>query len=180
MSSNTQNISSAGNVFFPSAHAGLAALVHNGQRAAERLTELNVAAAAALTTESLDVAKQYLRAESPQALLLLTLAQAQASVAKSRSYARHVREIMCGIGGELADMKIAVQKLSLLAERAAKKSPAAAIAALTLSDSEHSASMLAPSDVTEFTEFTEFTDIGDAIAAAATLPSDRVPPGRDR
>jgi phasin family protein len=188
MLSNKQNTLSASNVFFQSRHASLQALAGNTQRAAERLTELNVAAAKALATESRAAIQQCLLADGPQALLTLALTQAQANVAKAHSYARHVRDIVFSIrGDEPAEMKIAAHKLSVLADQAAKKLPAVATPALTLSDSANMAAgralpgpKLAKFEVTDVTEFTEISDLGDPIAGAASPSLADVPGPRNR
>ncbi len=172
MLSNKKNLSSVSNIFFQSRHASLPAWSRNVQHAAEKLTELNVASVRALTAESIDVARQGLLADSPQALLALALTQAQANVAKAHSYGRHLRAIVFGIGGgELAEMKIASQKLSMLLEKAEKKLPGVASAALTLSDSVNMAPgsdlsrlKLATFDVADVTDVTDFTEIVDPTA----------------
>jgi phasin family protein len=135
MLSNKQNFWSASNIFFQSEPASLQALARNAQRTAEKLTELNVAAAKALAAESRVVAQQCLLTDSPQALLTLALTQAQANVAKAHSYGRHLRNIVFGIrSDEFAEMKSAAQKISVPADHAAKKLHAVVTPALTLSD----------------------------------------------
>lgn len=189
MLSNKQNFSSASTIFFQPEHASLQALARSAQRAAEKLTELNVAAVKALAAESRDAAQQYLLADSPQALLTLTMMQAQANVAKAHSYGRHLRDIVFSMrGDELTEMKIAAQKLSGLADRAEKKLSFVASPALTLSGSAQPALELASGrplsslnlarfDVTDVTYVTEFTDISEA--AAPILPPAGVPDPRN-
>ena len=191
----SNHFSSASHVFFQSQHANLQALTRNAQRAAEKLTELNLAAAKALAAESRAAARQYLLVDSPQALLTLTLTQAQANVAKAHSYGRHLRDIVFSMrGDELAEMKIAAHKLSVLAEQAEKKLHVALAPALTLSDSAHPAPALASlpapglavsslklaklnvndvSDVTDVTDFTEITEAGAASGSQADAPGPR-------
>jgi hypothetical protein len=169
MLSNKKNFSSANNIFFQSRHP---AWLQNMEHAIKKITELNTAAALAVAAESSNVARQYMLADSPQALLALASTQAQANLAKAQSYARHLSAIVFGIGGgELAGMKIALRKLSTLVDTAEKKLPAMAGPAFTLSDSANMAPgsdvsgfKLGTFDVADMTNFTDFTEIGDPIA----------------
>ncbi len=175
MLSNKKNYSSASTVFFQS----LPAWSQGVQRAAEKMTELNVAAANALAAESRAALRQCLLADSPPALMALALMQAQAGVAKAQSYARHWRAIVFSIGGDdPAATKSASQKWSTLPEPAEKKLPAVAGAALTLSDSVGmvpdsdvlravSRVKLASFDVADVTDVADFTEIGDPAARSA-------------
>ncbi len=175
MLSNKKNFSSANNIFFQSLYTSVPAWLRNAQHAAKKMTELNTAAALAVAAESSDVARQYMLADSPQALLALASTQAQANVAKAQSYARHLSAIVFGIGGgELAGMKIALRKLSILVDTEEKKLPAVASPAFTLSDSANMGpcsdvsrlkqATFDVADVTDVTNFTDFTGIGDPIA----------------
>lgn len=175
MLSNKKNYASASTIFFQS----LPAWSQGVQRAAEKMAELNVAAANALAAESRAALRQCLLADSPPALMALALMQAQAGVAKAQSYARHWRAIVFSIGGDdPAAMKSASQKWSTLPQPAEKKLPAVAGAALTLSDSvgmapgsdllrEVSRVKLASFDVADVTDVADFTEIGDPAARSA-------------
>jgi hypothetical protein len=181
MLSNKKNYSSASAIFFQSLHTNWSDWTRSAQRAAEKMTELNVAAANALAAESRAALRQCLLADSPPALMVLALtqAQAQAGVAKAQSYARHWRDIVFSIGGdELAATKIASWEWSMSPQPAEKKLPAVASAALTLSDSvgmapgsdllrEVSRVKLAGVDVAEATDVTNFTEISNRAARSA-------------
>jgi hypothetical protein len=179
MLSNKKNYSSASAIFFQSLHTNWSDWTRSAQRAAEKMTELNVAAANALAAESRAALRQCLLADSPPALMALALTQAQAGVAKAQSYARHWRGIVFSIGGdELAATKIASREWSMSPQPAEKKLPAVAGAALTLSDSvgmapgsdllrEVSRVKLAGVDVAEATDVSEVTQIGDRAARSA-------------
>ena len=179
MLSNKKNYSSVNAIFFQSLQASLSVWPHGVQRAAEKMTELNVAAANALAAESRAALRQCLLADSPPALMALALTQAQAGVAKARSYARHWRGIVFSIGGDdPAATKIASREWSMSPQPAEKKLPAVAGAAFTLSDSvgmapgsdllhEVSRVKLAGVDVAEATDVSEVTQIGDRAARSA-------------
>jgi hypothetical protein len=184
MLSNKKNYSSASIIFFQSLQANLSSWSHGVQRAAEKMTELNVAAANALAAESRAALRQCLLADSPPALMALALTQAQAGVAKARSYARHWRAIVSSIGGDdPAATKSAYGKWSTLPQPAEKKLPAVAGAALTLSDSvgmapgsdlltccaEVPGVPLASFDGADVTDVSEVIQIGDPAARSAIL-----------
>jgi hypothetical protein len=178
MLSNKKNFSSASNIFFQSRQISLPAWqqnAQNAQHAAKKLAELNTAAALALLTESRAAFGLCLLADSPQALLALALTQAQAHVAKAQSYARHWSAIISSIGGdEIAEMKMASGKLSLLSGMTEKKLPAVASPALTLSDGANMTPgsavprlKLASFDVANVTDVTDVTDVTETGAPIA-------------
>jgi phasin family protein len=186
MLSNKKNCSSASVIFFQSLHPNWSDWARSALRAAEKMTELNVAAANALAAESRAAWRQCLLADSPPALMALALTQAQAGVAKARSYARHWRGIVFSIGGdELAAMKNASRKWSMSPQSAEKKLPAVAGAALTLSDcvdmatgGEVSGVKLASVDVADATDVTDCTDFTEISNRAARLAIRSLDEGR--
>jgi hypothetical protein len=177
MLSNKKNCSSASAIFFQSLHTSWSGWMHSAQRAAEKMTELNVAAASALAAESRAALRQCLLADSPPALMAFALTRAQAGVAKAQSYARHWRGIVFRIGGEeRAAMKSASREWSMSPQPAEKKLPAVAGAALTLSDSvgmttgsDVSRVKLANFDVADATDVTPVTDFTEISNRAARL-----------
>lgn len=158
---NKKNFSSASNIFFQSRYTSVPAWLCNTQLAVIKMTEINTTAALAVATEFCDVARQYLLADSPQALL-----------AQSQSRARHWRAMVSGSGGdELAEIKTASRQWSIPVEKAEKKLPAVVSPALTLSDcanmgpgSDVLRLKLAIFDVADVTDVTDFTEIGDPTA----------------
>lgn len=130
---NKQSFSSGSKVFFEFPYAGLNALMRNVQHAGEKMAELNTCAVRALTLESQQAAQNLLLLDSAQAWVTLVAAQAQANVVKANSYSRHLRNILSVMRDDIAQptpMKIAPQKLPILADHAKKKWPAAEVVLL--------------------------------------------------
>lgn len=105
--------------------------------AAEKLADLNLAAAKALLDEAAEATQAFLGVKDVQEMLAVNASLTQPALAKLASYNRNVYGIMSGAGAEmskLVDSRVAEgkEKVDAMVEYAAKNAPAGADPVISL------------------------------------------------
>jgi phasin family protein len=145
-------------------------LGHTVFNAAEKLVNLNLAAAKALMQDAADTSQTLLGAKDVQELVALSSALGQPTVEKAVSYSRNVYGIASGASAEItkiveAQLADGNRKVSELIEFATKNAPAGSEPAVSMFKSAFAASN---------TAFDTVTAAASATVNAATAANDAV------